>query len=974
MKVKHTICLFIALFFVFSAHAQFVEIGNEPSNVKWSQIATKNYKIIYPRGLDSLARVYATSLEQSALTIGNTVGYTPNQMFRKPMPVVLHPHTSYSNGQVSWTPRKVDLYTVPDAYTPDASPWEKHLVLHESRHVAQMQYNTDGIFKAGKVLSGELLAGALAAIYCGQDFFEGDAVVAETAMTQSGRGRNADFLEYHRVHISGANTRDYYQWRYSSQKTYIPDYYRVGYLNFAGIRSLYNAPDFTARYFQNLKEAHGISFFNFSKTTKQLSGKGRKDTFKEITDSLQAFWLADEQKRAPFIEAQQLTPHSKKFSEYKDIVSAGGELYAVRTSIVDVPKIVKLSADGSAQMLALISSMHSPLKYSSATGEIVWSEFRPSARWELRSFSEIRAMDSDGKVRTLTQGKRYYNPDPHPSEAKLAVVCYPEEGGSQIRVISTEDASSFAVFVSPSEVQYLAPLWVGNELYASAIVDGGIAIYKVSDASVVMPPAAANLDRLFTDGERIYFSCDVSGVNELYSILLDGSNLQQHTVLRRGGGDFLLLQDELYFTELAEEGRAVMKISAGQMMHAAASLKAQEGAFPFVSDLVANEAPVDYTAPVQIGEVKPYSKLANSFKIHSWVPVYVDPDAVSSMSLSSLTTAAGIGATAFFQNELGTLSGTVAYSARQEGVWRNSGHMSLKFSAWAPVIEAKLYLNTRDAIEYKRDIENNHYVLKTRYLDRPVFTSDLKAYIPINLSRGGLNIGIIPQINAVLSNDYLVKGADKAPVMRQLSSLRAYMMQSIPNSRIYPRWGVGAELAYSSRPFVTEVFNPSYYAHLYAYTPGLHPTHGFKWAALYEQTRNYAIFSESLTSTAPRGYSSASNLALAGFNGKLRLSVDYAMPILPLDWSGLGAIAYLRNFELTPFFDFSLYSDGENLGSLYSTGADFTVRLGNLAFIPYDTRIGVRASYLGGSLYGSLKKMGAQPQPYSINMIFTIDL
>ncbi|MBQ5639594.1 MAG: hypothetical protein IIV12_01715, partial [Bacteroidales bacterium] len=215
MKVKHTICLFIALFFVFSAHAQFVEIGNEPSNVKWSQIATKNYKIIYPRGLDSLARVYATSLEQSALTIGNTVGYTPNQMFRKPMPVVLHPHTSYSNGQVSWTPRKVDLYTVPDAYTPDASPWEKHLVLHESRHVAQMQYNTDGLFKAGKVISGELLAGALAAIYCGQDFFEGDAVVAETAMTQSGRGRNADFLEYHRAHISGANTRDYYQWRYS---------------------------------------------------------------------------------------------------------------------------------------------------------------------------------------------------------------------------------------------------------------------------------------------------------------------------------------------------------------------------------------------------------------------------------------------------------------------------------------------------------------------------------------------------------------------------------------------------------------------------------------------------------------------------------------------------------------------------------------------------------------------------------------
>lgn len=974
MRFKHIISSIVASLCFFSAHAQFIEIGNEPAKVRWSQISTDNYKIIYPRGLDSLARAYATSLEQSALTIGGTVGYTPNQLFKKPMPVILHPHTAYSNGQVSWTPRRVDLYTVPDAYTPDASPWEKHLVLHESRHVAQMQYNTDGIFKAGKVLTGQLLAGALAAIYCGQEFFEGDAVVAETAMTKSGRGRSADFLEYYRSHISGPNSRDYHQWRYQSQKTYIPDYYRLGYLNFAGIRSLYDAPDFTARYFSNLKDAHGVSFFNFSKTTKQLSGKGRVGTFKEISDSLRNFWLADEQRRAPFTQAQQFTPHSRKHSEFNDLISAGDDLYAVRTSIVDVPKIVKLDAEGNSESISLIAGMHSPLKYSPVTGELFWSEVKPSARWELQSFSVIKAMTTEGKVRTLAQGKRYYNPDPHPEEAKLAVVSYPEEGGSRIRVISTEDASSYAVYVSPAEMQYLAPLWVGDELYTSAITDEGIGIYRVKDGNPVLQPTTANLERLFTDGERIWFSCDVSGVKELYSIALDGSDLQQHTVLQRGGGDFQLLGENLYFTALFEEGRAVMKMPASQMLSRAASLKAQDEVFPFVPDLVAGEVPVDYNAEVRISEAKPYSKLAGAFRIHSWVPAYVDPDAVASLSLSSLTTAAGIGATAFFQNELGTLSGTVAYSARQDGAWRNSGHISLKFSAWAPVIEAKLYLNTRQAIEYKRDIEDNHYVLKTKYLDSPVFTSDLKAYIPINLSTGGLNIGIVPQINAIMTNDYLVRGADKVPVMRQLSSLRAYMMQSVPNSRIYPRWGVGAELAYSSRPFVTEVFNPAYYAHLYAYTPGLHSTHGFKWTALYESTRTYAIFSESLTSTAPRGYSSASNLALSAFNHKLRMSVDYAMPILPLDWSGLGDFAYVRNFELTPFFDYSLYSDGEHFGSLYGVGADFTVRLGNLAFIPYDTRIGVRASYLGGSLYGSLNKMGAQTQPYSIKMLFTIDL
>ncbi|MBO4570682.1 MAG: hypothetical protein J5699_01990, partial [Bacteroidales bacterium] len=46
------------------AGAQFYNFGTDPSRVRWSQIRTPDFKIVYPRGMDSLARVYLFNLEK----------------------------------------------------------------------------------------------------------------------------------------------------------------------------------------------------------------------------------------------------------------------------------------------------------------------------------------------------------------------------------------------------------------------------------------------------------------------------------------------------------------------------------------------------------------------------------------------------------------------------------------------------------------------------------------------------------------------------------------------------------------------------------------------------------------------------------------------------------------------------------------------------------------------------------------------
>ena len=60
--------------------------------------------------------------------------------------------------------------------------------------------------------------------------------------------------------------------------------------------------------------------------------------------------------------------------------------------------------------------------------------------------------------------------------------------------------------------------------------------------------------------------------------------------------------------------------------------------------------------------------------------------------------------------------------------------------------------------------------------------------------------------------------------------------------------------------------------------------------------------------------------------------------------------------------------------SLMSAGADFTVELGNLAWVPYPCSIGVSASWLGGPYFKTLAESAEEGRkPLSISLIFSID-
>ena len=975
MQRRRFLPLLAALLTALPAAAQFHTMGDDPGSVRWNSIETPTYRVIYPRGLDSLGRAYAIALERAAGPVGASIGARPNAAYSTRMPVILHPYTAYSNGQVTWAPRRMDLLTTPDAFSDEATPWMTQLAIHESRHVAQMQALAQKPFRWLNVLTGQGGTGALAAIYGGPAFFEGDAVTAETALTRGGRGRTAAFLEYYRVSFAAGDFRDYWRWRYGSQRYYTPDYYRAGYLAVAGIRTQFDVPDLSARFYRRIADHGGIAFLNWDKTVREATGKPFKEAFAEVCAALQKQWAADEARRGPFLQSERVSRVPRRFTEFEELETDGDALYAIRSGITRPDQLVRIETDGRETPVLMLGST-SPLKYSEPAGRFFWSETVRDARWSLRSYSIVRS--SDGTVtRSLTHRTRYYHPTPSPDGQLLSVTEYLLDGTSRVVLLDAGDGSVRKSWKAPAGMQVLETAWVNGTLYASAITTHGYGLYRLPDFTLVLGPRAVKMEDLWDHDGCLMFASDLSGVNELYAYDPTRGYVQQLTDTRFGASSFLEKDDTLYFSALQPEGRLIHKVAWKKLRPRNADFSTLPS-FPFAGKLSAGE-PQTPDEPFQVGKPKPYSKLGHLFRFHTWLPVYVNYDGVDQLSLNTITQDAGLGATAFWQNDLGTSSGYAAYhAAYEEGSWQHSLHGKFTYTGLYPVFELSVDFNDRHALSYclEKDEEAKTISLKTTPLGDPAgsapvpsVSAHLRTYIPWNFSSGGYLRGLVPSASLQLSND---RFQDGRPMHRATFSLRGYTMEQTPASRVYPRFGLGAELGYSVR-WIPDLIAPSGYAYLYGYLPGLHETHGLRWSVLGSK-RFDGLFSESFANVAPRGFTSAVTRHLAAYDTQFKAAVDYKLPLIPVDRALLGPVAYLRNFELTLHGDYAAFAAKNTDGSLYSVGADLAAVLGNLLWIPYLTRIGVSWNYNGGASFDAFAARNLPVQRHKVELVFSVEM
>ena len=1166
MKRYSWILLCCFLLTALPARGQFYSAGTDPGAVRWSEIRTDNYRLIYPRGTDSLARAYALSLQRQYPRAGLSLGYAPSELCRKPMPVILHPFTSYGNGMVMWAPRRMELYSLGDPSDPDPMPWMLNLTTHEPRHAAQLQFGRRWPFKALRYVVGDLSDVAWWSIYTGIAFSEGDAVVTETALTPFGRGRTADFLEYVRVAFDEGDWRDYWRWRYGSNRLYTPDHYRAGYLLAAGLRTSWDEPLFLKKYHDNLfSRKLPLPFFNMPYTIRQVTGLSFQKAWDTLSQDFQAIWAANDSLRAQaagdtglrtpdfaqvFISGTPLTPSTRRYSSFRGATAAGDDIYAVQTGLERAARLVRISPDGTVSSLGPFSATASDLRY--AAGRLYWSEEIRDPRWELAGTSVVRMMDlSTGRkqtlmagekrqalpegfrpdaqaIRCLPDGGRYYNPAPSEDGQRLAAMHYATDGSHQ--VVITDAATGFSgnevtlsILTAPAGLQPAQGAWIGNTLYVSGVTDEGFGIYDATGGwRTVLPGRSVKIKQLRSREGRLWFVCDKNGVNELYSCDPVTGSLRQETSLRHGGSEFVwnAAGDTLRYTVLSTGGRRFHSTPVSALAPQESSwdeiwrhpvaeeLAAQERALEaerlgaardsLGRGLAGSGMPGSGTEGIFVSGPKPYRKAAHLLRFHTWAPMYIDYDAVSDLSFSSLYSAATLGATAFFQNDLATAVGSIGYSAKRQAAqdWRHLLDLRFTYKGWYPVIETALQISNGTPYRYQftrltaaypsvQEVTDQtdgavagHAVATQRRTGNQVSSSALsgpdvsftaRIYIPLVFSSGGWNRGFIPQLRYTVSNSLydgtvfwgerygLFPSKDRSMALtgrepgstvllqNLTASVRGYVMRPTAASGVYPRWGIGAELGAGIRPALTHIYDPAVYGYLYGYLPGVLPEHGLKLTALTQMqwsrgvlgrtvadmletglrndaagrsgtadkpaagwsgtaAKPAAYIQEQRVVTYPRGYAAAGG-ALGRYLAErypfqTKWTADYLMAVLPLDWSGLGPVAYLKDFELGLHFDAALYLPGTlsqetRLGSgtpgnggasrqgsgdpgnggaaLMSAGSSLSVRLGNLLWVPFDTRIGVSWSCNFGPSYESLRRDGLSLNRHYFGLLFSID-
>jgi len=947
------ICLFIA-FVLLSIHAksQYVNFGTDPARIKWKMARTPHYKLIYPDSNDSAAYRYALFLERSYPYIGKTIGNAEIRSF----PVVLHPGNMISNGLVTWAPRRMELITTPSSSL-EAQSWDKHLVMHESRHVMQMLKFSQGIFKPLNYILGEQTVG-IATFTTPKWFFEGDAVVTETAMSNSGRGRLPEFNIAFRAQMFSGDFYSYDKWAFGSYKDYTSNYYSLGYNMISFARSRYGADIWdkvTSHYTR-----HFLKIPPFSKALKHHTGINTETLFHETFDFLSKEWSRHDSiyNLSGFRKAINYdTSPTKQYVAYKSPqITSDSSVIAIKTSFHDISSLVKIK-NGKEKTLCYTGSINSRIILKNNC--IYWTENISGIRWTHENYSDLKCYDlTTGKITNITSKQRYIAPSIN-SSGEMAAISEPSfSGKNRIKLIDIKTRDILRSFDIPSNAFIKETTFIDDDRVAAlAINDNGLCILQLDINSgqwnELTPPSPANITSLTSHDGQLFFESGLNGTNNIYCFDLSSSQCYRLTTARFGAFSPALPEsgEKLFFTDYSDKGFRIASVLMDDLQKEPASF--DEVFSPELANSIAAQEQFNIDTVAMEGgfafEPEPYRKAGRLFRFHSWMPFYFDAvDAVSSLS-DDLSTLVKPGVLLLSQNSLSTMT-TQAGWFYDDGY--HHGKLSLSYSGWFPIINLSAeYGGESFRYEWKKNEENKD-ILFFNKANRNLFDAEARMYLPINFSRNHYISGLQPSVTySFTNNQYQQFGSQKfSNYQYLLSELRYYRYRRLAYRDILPRHGYQVRLQYLSVPFDTKNFGSIYAAGLTTYHPGVIRGHGLMLRALYQyqDVEGKSLYSPRKLISQPRGYS-----YIYQTMQKWEFKADYAFSIYCPDWS-LKGFAYITRIRSNLFYDFSKNKAKKESGwtTQSSYGADFILDC-NLLRLSYPVSLGVRV--INPVNYGNLQ-------------------
>lgn len=867
--------LLIKLICSHELYSQIVDDDQAHSAIKWRQIDTENFRLIFPKTFEEAAKKLAEQLPKIQAESRKSLGVYPPKIT-----LILQGNNLTQNGFVQLAPRKSELFPVPSS-TADNQEWLPNLALHELRHVAQFDKLT------GKIKGPffEQLAFALYGINLPGWYFEGDAVQVETLYSEGGRGRLPSWEMPLRANILSGRAYNLQKYALGSFKDIVPSHYTIGFFMNSYLTNHYGI----GSHEKILEDMRGklLRPFNFRKAVEHVSGEKPTEIFDHTIVELTNKW-------------KQELPHSPDTPNLKTQVSRypsdyllpqtdkNNRLYVLKASPIAVNEITRLDSLGNERGIVKTGQQITPY-FHLRNEEIVWDEHRKHARFGKETYNVINLYDiRTGRTRTLTKASRYYAPAFHPTQDEVVAVEVNPANVSRLVMLSTKTGTVLDSISVPNGMHIQQPKYQasGDKIIAIAVAEQGTNLIEFNLTTkthrLLLPWGNQQLERPFYNQDDIIFKAHDDGIDNIY--LLNPST-GRHKLTAAAFGAFNPSVDangQLLYNDYQYNG---YKLARKELVFLGSNKTAQRR-LPYVSPTLA-QVHRDSVSQEDIPpmEAKDYNPGAHVFNFHSL--------SISGTNFESFDNY--IPGIFWLSNDLlNTTQVKLGYEFDPD-ISKSRYSAELSYKRYLPTFTLR-YTN-RGMVGNAVSGGDPDQVVMFDYRDHH---TTFEMSIPLSIYRQnivysyGVNFGTsyTKRYNTSL-NLRNFQDVIAFPLNYQVyinrNSIRAKM-------DLAPRWGQNLSLTFRHRPFSTGSSGEILSIRTNFYFPGLLTNHSLQLR--FAAQKNSGIYTGSYDIPMVSGWGHfhspiVRNTAMA----------NYRLPLFYPDWS-IGSLAYIKRFQGLLFSDF----------------------------------------------------------------------
>jgi hypothetical protein len=867
------------LFLLFStAEAQIAKL---PPSVPFEVLGNDTVRVLFPKGFEHHARRTAATVME--LRLKRVKSLRESQI--KGIDIVLQPYTTIPNAYVQLAPKRSEFFLTPmqDALILGSGNWPDLLAIHEYRHVQQFYNAKAGGTALSYGLFGEFGWLVSSFLTTPNWFWEGDAVVYETALTPGGRGRYPSFFMEYRAFANEMVEVSYDQARLGSFVNYSPGHYPLGYMMNVYVRNKHGQTIWNDIFRDAVTWKKPV--LSFSRSLKQRTGRNASQTFTLTRSYFSEWWRSQDAADGNPTGGMLLTQKSyKDILEYRFVHPEGtNEVIALKKSFDETERVV-LRRGYFEQELAAPGLAVNPWLSVNA-GWLAWTELRNDPRWSGIDYSVIVLKNrSSGKSVIIGKKDKLFSPVLHPVRTgELAALRIPASGNPELVFADAAKAGISAAhtlehidFASHPAWDGDAVIFVGRKGHKNALLrrnaDGTMEELTPWTAHPIAYPKASD--------SLIVFVSTFHQKDEVYAVSRTGQRLYRLTVSQNGASTPVIAGGNLYWSDFSTRGYQLKMVPlSGLAWKPVVIVEPAEQKNP-VNEITAFEGG-DITAniPVATFTAAPYDPARKLLNVHSWAPYFESIGPTYNLML-------------FNENLLSTLYG-VGTLGWNSNISAASISGDLFYSRYFPVIHA--FTSLYDFSEYRNNQDQ---------------TKALRAGAGVRLplqKLAGNHIGML-DVSAdvmVIDSDFRsprVNRAEEKPFAATEFSIAASTMRRTALRQPYGQNGVAFELNLF-RSLKDDVPVNTFSGDMRVFLPGAESTHNTVFSGGFWREKRGNLHRFDNTFRLPRGY------LLPDADELYRLSANYTLP-LSYFHKNFGALAYSNRMRANVFYDYGFAENG----------------------------------------------------------------